>query len=1392
MHTKPLPPLPSEQAILKESNNLNGLLAADRGRLIALERKRRELQRRKQSHDQIDQQNSAALASAQARAATRRTRHAAIASPSFDDSLPIAEKREQIRALIAQHPVVIVCGETGSGKTTQLPKICLELGRGVQGMIGCTQPRRIAARTLAARLAQELACSGSHDVAYKIRFNDRSSEDTFVKVMTDGVLLAETHNDRSLWAYDTLIIDEAHERSLNIDFLLGYIRQVLPKRPDLKVIITSATIDPARFAKHFAQHGVDAPIIEVSGRTYPVEVRYRPEHFLDDSDDAVPVEDAVMHAVDELFTETHEGDVLVFLPGEREIRDCAVALRGYHNKSRPQHVEVLPLFSRLSNDEQDRIFRLGQHRRIVLATNVAETSLTVPGIRYVIDTGVARVHRYSARQKIDMLQIEPISQASAKQRAGRCGRLSAGICIRLYAESDHDARAAFTTPEILRTSLASVILRMKALGLGDVADFPFVEAPSARMIEDGYRQLFELGAVDDSRDLTPLGWTLSKFPVDPAIARMLVEAEKLGCLSEMLVIAAALSVQDPRDRPMDKQEQHSAAHEQFAHPQSEFMAYVNLWQFYLDALKHKQSNRKLEQLLRERFLSPVRMREWKDVQMQLSELCASIGMHVHSNPTSGGAETSTAMASAATRAAARLPLRSSSQLPQRAKSGAAGPASKPVTEAHRYEAVHRALLCGLVTNVGTKSIEGNDYLGPRGVRFHLAKRVRDHASQKKERLKWLVAAELTETTRLYARTVANVEPEWIEQMAAHLVTRTHYDPHWERKSGQVVAFEQVSLYGLILNPRRRVHYGTINPVEAREIFIRQGLVAGEVDTLGKFLRANLRLIDEIEDIEAKARRQDVLIDDAEMFALYDSLIPSDVVNLAGFERWRKQVEQTKPDALMFSREQLMRHGAGEVTFDLFPKSLKHKGAEYPLHYRFEPAHPLDGVTVTLPVSVLNQVNAARFEWLTTGMLREKVGAIFKTLPQRFRSTLVPLPETVTAFLTFIADKPGMADLSAADEPLIEVMTRFVLRERGVEIPKSAWEATLESARVAPHLFMNVQVVDADGKELAMSRDFAALRAQFAEHSKTVFSTLHRNHLERDGLTRWPDDVDILPTTVNFERQQGTTRIRYDGYPAFVDRGTSVGIAIFDEPLEANIAQTQGLVRLFMLALPDHIKTCERSIKVSPIAAFQYATFFPEAKNHAQEALRHELMFAAVRATFIDVQPEDIRTLALFQSQLVQKANLNGKCVSTAAAIDESMVLVAEIRRLCGERYVKGWEHIVPDIEEQLLHLFTNAFLRDTPNVQLMHYPRYLKAILMRLNKARAGAMERDLETFKQIRPLWTHYLSVAASRAPEVCDYRWALEELRVGLFAQELRTPMPVSAKRVGKMWDELEKNLK
>ena len=1358
------------------SLNLDGIVMADRGRLIALAKKREDFRRQQKPLEQLDKQFVNALVVSRERFAARTLRHTAIAHPHFDDALPIAERRAEIAALIAKHQVVILCGETGSGKTTQLPKICLELGRGINGMIGCTQPRRIAARSLATRLAKELGAAGTHTVGYKIRFNDHTDDNTFVKVMTDGILLAETHSDHLLWKYDTLIIDEAHERSLNIDFLLGYVKQLLPKRRDLKVIITSATIDPQRFSRHFN----DAPVIEVSGRTYPVEVRYRPEHFLDDAEDAVPIEDAVVIAIDEIFHETHEGDVLVFLPGEREIRDCDEALRKHH----PLQTEVLPLYSRLSNAEQDRVFQQSYRRRIVLATNVAETSLTVPGIRYVVDAGVARINRYSPRSKINQLLIEPISQASAQQRAGRCGRVASGIAVRLYAEEDFNARPAFTTPEILRTSLADVILRMKSLGLGDVADFPFIEPPSSRMIEDGYRQLFELGAVDVDKGLTALGWKLAKFPIDPSIARMLLAGEREACLAEVLIIASALSVQDPRLRPHDKQNEAALAHEKFAHPQSEFMAFVKLWEYYEEAWKHKKSNRKFDQQLHDNFLSPLRMREWRDVHAQLVDVCAAQGMRVgDARRQNRNATTAIPPPAASGRPPQFETLRSGSLesgASESSESGILGGEKKTVANVAHYDNIHRALLTGLIGNVGTKAIEGDHYLGTRGIKFQLPRKNQQHAAQKTNRMKWVMAAELTETTRVYARTVASIEPDWIEQLAAHLVARTHFEPHWERKSGQVVAFEQVSLYGLIVNPRRRVHYGAINPVESREIFIRHGLVAGEVETHGKFLRHNQKLIDEIEDIEAKARRQDVLIDDDDMFHLYDAVIPGDIVNMAGFEKWRKDAEKKSPALLEFTREQYMRRGAGEITFELFPKSLKHRGAVFPLAYRFEPGHTMDGVTITLPVAVMNQVNAARFEWLVMGMLRDKVTALFKSLPQKIRSRIVPVPDAVSDFVSYIGKREGMRDLSAAEIPLIDAMTAFLRDTKQIATPVDAWDAT----RLPPHLTMNFRIVDADGKELAMSRNFAALKGQFADASRTVFSTLHSNRLERDDIVRW--DFDALPAVINFERNQ----IRYDGYPALVDRGMSVSVKIFDVQQAAKHSHRRGLARLFMLEMAEQVKFLERGIEFSPIAAFQYAHYFPESKNHTQETMKQELVFAAFAGTLVDTAPTEIRDGDAFNAARVSgKPTLGESAQALMRAIEDSLVISAEIRKLLQERYVKSWEHIGPEIEDQLTHLFQPEFLRDIPLPQLLHFPRFLKAILVRVNKAKGGTMERDLEHARSIRPLWQNALKLTDWLEPKAAEYRWMMEELRVSLFAQELRTPMPVSVKRVTKVWEELNR---
>jgi len=870
---------------------------------------------------------------------------------SFPEELPVCGRRDEIAAAISQHQVVIVCGETGSGKTTQLPKICLTLGRGERGLIGHTQPRRIAASSTAKRIAQELGTAAGLHVGYKVRFNDTLSDGAWVKLMTDGILLAETQGDPLLRQYDTLIIDEAHERSLNIDFLLGYLKQLLPKRPDLKLIITSATIDADRFAKHFESAGQAAPVIEVSGRLYPVEVRYRPvEPELKPGTAAAPsaavkakeqrdLMDAIVDAADEL-ARLGSGDILVFLPGEREIRDAAEALRKHH----PPHVEILPLFARLSAQEQERVFKTSNARRIILATNVAETSLTVPGIRYVIDAGTARVKRYSYRNKVEQLQVEPIAQSAANQRAGRCGRVAAGVCIRLYEEQDFLQRPKFTEPEILRSSLAAVILRMKALRLGDVEAFPFIEAPLGRAIADGYQLLQELGAVDDERGLTALGQALAKLPLDPRVGRMMLAGRDHQCLSEMLIIASALSVQDPRDRPAEAQGAADHAHKKFADEKSEFVSYLKIWSWFSEAIEHKKSNRLLQEQCRENFLSQMRLREWRDVHSQLLTLVREQAWAVNEAPAT-------------------------------------------------YEQLHLALLTGMLGNVGYKADDEPHYLGARGIKFHLW----PGSSLAKKAGRWVVGGELVDTSRLFARTIAQIQPEWLEKVGGHLLKKSYGDPRWEKRSGQVSAYERATLYGLVVYSQRRIDYGKINPTEARELFIRSALVDGDFDTRAPFFAHNQKLIREIENLEHKSRRQDVLVDEELIAAFYDQVLPKDICNAAGFEQWLKRVSVEQPKLLYLSRDDLMRHEAAGITTDLFPKLMRNAAIEMALSYHFEPGSVRDGVTLAVPLFSLNQVSLPRCDWLVPGMLKEKVHLLLKSLPQKLRRHCVPLPDYAAGF-----------------------------------------------------------------------------------------------------------------------------------------------------------------------------------------------------------------------------------------------------------------------------------------------------------------------------------------------------------------------------------------------------------
>jgi ATP-dependent helicase HrpA len=1234
---------------------------------------------------------------------TVEARLANLPRPTYPDELPVVARREEIARAIQGHQVVIVCGETGSGKTTQLPKICLDIGRGVHGLIGHTQPRRIAARTVAARIAQELKSPLGQAVGYKVRFNDRVSRDTYVKLMTDGILLAETQGDRWLKAYDTLIIDEAHERSLNIDFLLGYLKRLLPRRPDLKLIVTSATIDAQRFARHFDE----APVIEVSGRMYPVEMRYRPLKRRNEEVEAEEedVEAAIVDAVDTLIRERH-GDILVFLPGEREIRDTAEALR---KRQRPG-MEILPLFARLSFEEQERVFKPHAGLRVVLATNVAETSLTVPGIRCVVDPGLARVNRYSHRNKVALLQIEKVSRASANQRAGRCGRVAAGVCVRLYDENDFAARDEYTDPEILRSSLASVILRMKSLKIGDVEDFPFLEAPSPRMIADGYQLLAELGAVDEDKQLTDIGWRLAKFPIDPRIARMILAAQDGGCLAEVLIIASALSVQDPRERPYERAEAADRAHEAFADERSDFIGYLKLWKYFSEAIAHKKSNRKLADELRERFLSQRRLREWRDIHSQLASLCNEL--HLREN-------------------------------------------EKPATP----EQIHRALLAGLLGNIGFKTDDG-EYLGARAIKFVIF----PGSALRKAQPKWVMAAELVDTTRLYARGVAKIEPEWIEPLAGNLVNCHYFDPHWEKDRAMVTAYERVALYGITLVSRRPVHYGPINPRESREIFIRGALVAGEFNTRAEFFRHNQQLIRDVHALEQKARRHDVLVDDETLFGFYDAIVPMDIVNGADFEHWREEAEKASPRVLHLTREYLMRHAAADITEEQFPETLRVGDASYKLRYRFEPGHALDGVTLTVPLHLLNTLDEWPFDWLTPGMVRDKVGAYLKALPKNLRRNLFPLPEQVTAFLTH-------AD---TDKPFATVLADFVRARAGQPVSAEVWAR----ADIPAHLRMNFRVIDDAGRELASGRDLAALKAQLGQAAQLTFGNAGKEAtgIERDNIRAW--DFGDLPREIAFTR--GGRQLT--GYPALADERECVAIRLFDTVAAANVAMRAGVIRLMRFALKEQMKQLEKGLKGFEQAALQLRSVANP------DDLREDVIAAITSRAFLG-DDEAPRTLKDFEAQVKRArtrlpAVSEGACRLTAEIGAEYHALSLALNNAKG-----ALARPAADIRAQLTRLVCKGFASRTPWEQLTQLPRYLRAMQRRLEKyARDPA--RDARHTQSLSEWWSRYESAleAQQRAGAVneklSEFRWQLEELRVSLFAQELKTPYPVSYKRLEKFW--------
>jgi ATP-dependent helicase HrpA len=1289
----------------------------------------------------------------------------------FPESLPVSGKREEITAAMLAHQVVIVCGETGSGKTTQLPKIALAMGRGKlnyppgQGrLIGHTQPRRIAASSVAKRIAEELKTPLGDVVGYKVRFQDRLSRDASVKLMTDGILLAETQTDPLLKAYDTIIIDEAHERSLNIDFLLGYLRQLLPRRPDLKVVITSATIDAQRFADYFASSKGPAPVIMVSGRMFPVEQRYRPYEESRDYD----LNDAIADGVDELWRNPHSsGDILIFLPGEREIREAADHLRK-HLAHQPlfRNAEVLPLFARLSQAEQDRIFDGHTGRRIVLATNVAETSLTVPGIRYVIDAGTARVKRYSFRNKVEQLMVEPISQAAANQRAGRCGRVADGICIRLYDEPDFLGRPRFTDPEILRSSLAAVILRMKALHLGTIESFAFIEPPQGRAIADGYQLLAELGAVDDDNELTLVGRNLARLPLDPRVGRMILEAKDRQALDEVLVIASALSVQDVRDRPMDKQAQADQAHAKFDDEKSEFSGYLKLWKWLGDVrgghdAVHKLTNRQYENLLRENYVNIRRVREWRDIHSQLHSVVGEQKWVLNTKPAS-------------------------------------------------YEQLHLSMLCGLLGNLGIKNEEEEDwYLGARGIKFYR----HPGAKLSKKPGRWIVAAELVETTRLFGRGIANIEPQWVEQVAGHLLKKQLLDPHWEKKAAQVTALERATLYGLVIYNGRRVNFGRVDPVTAREIFIREALVAGNWDTKLPFLQANLRLIQQVQDLEHKARRQDVLVDEELIYAFYDQQLPADICTGAGCEHWYKDEVKKQPKLLLLSREELMRHEAAGITTQSFPKTLRLGGVDCLATYLHEPGDAKDGVTVDVPLFALNQVNEERCEWLVPGMLKDKVQALIKTLHQRPRSRLVPLPDTATRMAAelLLPEKFGAGSLTDAVLKLVRDATSLDIKRNDMKLEM-----------LPPHLFMNFRVVDEHGRQLGTGRNLGALKGELGSQARGAFQALAglktrpAPESARNSASNRPPAhmgrAQAAPESIaNQNPQPARTPERYTswsfgelpelmeiskgkqtliGFPALIDLGDAVTIEVFDEPELAAAKHRAGLRRLFSLQIKDALKYLEKNLPDLQKMATAYMLVGRAADNSGGgtlEELREQIIEVALDRAFLQ------EPLPTHEADFKKRID-EGRGRLTLIASEVARLAATILTEFAAaQRKIKDSKNAAEasqDAAAQLQRLVPKRFLTATPYAQLQHFPRYLKAITLRLEKWRADPA-RDAARLAELRPQEQRYWRLVAERkgAADVRlqELRWLIEELRVSFFAQELRTPQPVSIKRLEKTWLQL-----
>jgi len=1231
---------------------------------------------------------------------------------SFPESLPVVEKQNEIKNLIKENQVTILCGETGSGKTTQLPKMLLEIGRGVRGQIAHTQPRRIAASSVANRLAKEMGSEIGDLVGYQVRFSDQSSSNNLIKVMTDGILLSETQSDRYLNKYDTIIIDEAHERNLNVDFLFGYLKSLLEKRRDLKLIITSATIDAEKFSNHFNQ----APVIEVSGRLYPVEIKYQLPKDKTGSDDLEDIDDVICRVMEDIDVSGGGGDVLIFLPGEREINQSLDSIRkDFLSKKKRSAWEVLPLYSRLSIQDQRKIFTATKGRRVILSTNIAETSLTIPNIQYVIDSGLARVKRYSYRNKVEMLQVEKVSQASANQRSGRSGRVMNGVCVRLYSEEDYDSRPAHTEPEILRSSLASVILRMSTLGLDEPEKFPFIDPPLSRALADGYQLLEELGAMDQRRRLTSVGKKIARIPVDPRVARMILAGNVFGCLDEILKLAAGLSVQDPRERDFNSSDRGVSA--KVSEEKSDFVSLLSVWSWFSDVFDKKPGKKKLREICLKQHISLVRMFEWRELYRHLKSMSADMGFKVNQ-------------------------------------------------KAGRHSDIHQALLTGLLGNIGFRGDGDGVYFGARGIKFY----IHPGSELRRSKPKWIVASELVETSRLYARCVSEISADWIEPLAKHLTQSTYQEPRWSKSSGNVVASERVTLYGLVIIPRRQINYGPIDPRESREIFIRNALVEGQVKTFPSFLKHNLSLIESLENVEARSRKYDLLVDDSVVYSFFDEKVPEQIWSWVEFEKWRKNIEKKNQRYLYLSKSLLIRKEIESSTFDLYPDFIEMNGCEFKLDYRFEPGHILDGVTLKTPIEMVNKIDHSRVEWLVPGLIREKVTQIVKSLPKSIRRKVFPLPQ-------FIDEVVG--DLKPRDNSLYDEVISIIAHHYGVEMTRDAFDET----DFPLYLRMNYTVLDELGNELGSSRDLPAMQQKFGVIAKEVFTLHAAPELTQTGIKSW--NFGDLPSVVEMTLKGKTV----PGFPCIKDEEESVSVIVVDTETEAELVSKKGIQRLFQLVNKDQFKFAAKNWTGLSRAALQYSMLLsaceePFGPLTVQNRLSNE-MLAATSARALSLGGYEVRSQAEF-SDLIKRAKPTITVIANEInqTVVETFDLYAKVTAALKANKISDTSVFFQNIKSHLSHLMPPNFISITPHAHLIHFPRYLEALRFRIEKMRSDP-QRDQSWQQQI----SEYLSkldaainvtASESQRNQLVEVKWSIEELRVSLWAQQIKTLYPISFKRI------------